>query len=136
MSKVGASALQIAVFLGLTLLIALPTCWKVHGKNASRTSEHGTTRNVDARAAIVGLIYGVTTYGIHHFILYGPGMIDPGETVYTHFGMPWLHNIDVMAIVLAKSVLVGLLVNRFVFGSRALFIFTAKGRALHEAEAT
>lgn len=92
-------------------------------------------RNVDARAAICGLVYGVATYALHNFVLYEPGMIYPGETVYDHFGLPWLHYIDVMLIVLITSVIVALAVNRFVFGNRATFIYTAKGRALRVQEA-
>ncbi len=91
-------------------------------------------RGVDARAAIVGLLYGVGTYAVHNFILYKPDMLYPGETTYEHFGMPWLHYIDVMVIVLVTSVIVALAVNRFAFGNRATFIFTAQGRALRDAE--
>jgi solute:Na+ symporter, SSS family len=92
-------------------------------------------RGVDARAAIVGLLYGVGAYALHNFILYKPGTLYPGETTYEHFGMPWLHYIDVMVIVLVTSVIVALAVNRFVFGNRATFIFTEQGRALRAAEA-
>jgi solute:Na+ symporter, SSS family len=90
-------------------------------------------RNVDARAAIAGLLYGVGAYAFHNFILYKPGMIYPGQTVYQHFGLPWLHYIDVMLLVLLSSVVVALMVNRFVFGNRATFIFSAKGRDLRAA---
>ncbi len=92
-------------------------------------------RNVDARAAIAGLFFGVGTYAFHNFFLYKPDMFYAGETFYQHVGMAWLHYIDVMVIVLVTSVLVALAVNRFAFGNHATFIFTAKGRALRAAEA-
>jgi solute:Na+ symporter, SSS family len=40
-----------------------------------------------------------------------------------------------MVIVLVTSVIVGLAVNRFVFGNRATFIFSEKGRAMRVAKA-
>ena len=92
-------------------------------------------RNVDARAAVVGLIYGFAAYAFHNFILYKPDTLYVGETFYQHIGLPWLHYIDVMVIVLATSVGVALVVNRFVFGNRATFIFGAKGRTLAVADA-
>jgi solute:Na+ symporter, SSS family len=90
-------------------------------------------RNVDARAAIGGLIFGFCLYAFHNFVLYKPGMIYLGQTFYEHVGLPWLHYIDVMVIVLFTSVIVALAVNRFIFGNRATFIWSAKGRA--EAQA-
>ena len=92
-------------------------------------------RNVDARAAVVGLIYGFAAYAFHNFILYKPDTLHVGETFYQHIGLPWLHYIDVMVIVLATSVGVALVVNRFVFGNRATFIFGAKGRTLTAVDA-
>jgi solute:Na+ symporter, SSS family len=92
-------------------------------------------RNVDARAAIAGLFYGFGVYAFHNFILYKPNILYPGQTWYQHVGLPWLHYIDVMLIVLVTSVMVALAVNRFVFGNRAVFIFTEKGRVLRAAEA-
>ena len=92
-------------------------------------------RNVDARAAIVGLLYGVGTYAVHNFILYKPDTLYPGETFYQHMGWPWLHYIDVMLLVLVSSVIVSLTVNRFIFGNRATFIWSAEGRRLRAAEA-
>jgi solute:Na+ symporter, SSS family len=92
-------------------------------------------RGVDARAAIAGLVYGFGVYVVHHFILYKPDTLYVGETFYEHIGLPWLHYIDVMLIVLVTSVVVALAVNRFVFGNRATFIFTQKGRALRDAQA-
>ncbi len=91
-------------------------------------------RNVDARAAVVGLLYGVTSYSFHNFLLYKPGKIYPGQSWYEHFGLPGLHYIDVMALVLFTSVIVALTVNRFVFGNRATFIWSEKGRAMRAAE--
>jgi len=87
-------------------------------------------RNVDARAAIAGLIWGVAVYAVHNFVLYAPGVVYPGETVYQHFGLPWLHYIDVMLLVLVSSVAVSLAVNRLVFDRRAHFILSAAGRAV------
>jgi solute:Na+ symporter, SSS family len=92
-------------------------------------------RNVDARAAVAGLIYGASLYAFHNFVLYEPGMIYPGETVYQHMGWPWLHYIDVMVIVLVTSVLVALAINRFVFGNRAVFIGSKAGRVLVQTAA-
>ena len=92
-------------------------------------------RNVDARAAVAGLIYGVGAYALHNFILYKPDTLYPGETFYQHMGLPWLHYIDVMVIVLVSSVMVALAVNRFVFGNRAAFIWSSEGRKLSAAEA-
>jgi SSS family solute:Na+ symporter len=58
-----------------------------------------------------------------------------GETFYQHFGLPWLHYIDVMVLVLVSSVLVALAVNRLIFGNRAIFILSKEGRAVRAAEA-
>jgi solute:Na+ symporter, SSS family len=78
-------------------------------------------RNVDARAAIAGLVFGVTAYALHTFVLYEPGRIYPEVTYYEHIGWSGLHYIDVMAMNLVASCIVGLVVNRFVFGRRAEF---------------
>jgi solute:Na+ symporter, SSS family len=91
-------------------------------------------RNVDARAAIGGLIWGMGAYAIHNFILYKPTDALGGQTYYQHWGIPWLHYIDVMVIVLVTSVMVALAVNRLVFSNRATFIFSAEGRAMRRAE--
>jgi solute:Na+ symporter, SSS family len=85
-------------------------------------------RNVDARAAVAGLLYGVAAYAFHSFVLYKPDMLYPGQTFYQHIGLPWLHYIDVMVIVLVTSVMVALAVNRFGFGNKAHFILSAEGR--------
>ncbi len=92
-------------------------------------------RGVDARAAIAGLIYGFCVYAFHNFVLYKPDMIYAGQTWYEHVGLSGLHYIDVMVLVLATSVMVALAVNRLVFGNRATFIWSEKGRALRTAEA-
>jgi solute:Na+ symporter, SSS family len=84
-------------------------------------------RNVDARAAVAGLLFGVITYAVHNFILYKPGILYRGETFYQHIGLPSLHYIDVMLIVLVASLLFGLAVNRLIFGNRAHFILGAQG---------
>lgn len=78
--------------------------------------------NVDARAAVLGLIYGVGAYALHNFILYKPGEIFTGETVYQHYGMGGLHYIDIMLIVLITSVMVALITNRIIFGNRAAYV--------------
>ncbi len=80
-------------------------------------------RNVDARAAIAGLVYGVGIYAFHNFVLYRPDKLYPGQTAYQAWGMPGLHYIDVMVFVLVSSVAVALLVNRAIFGNRAEFVF-------------
>lgn len=79
-------------------------------------------RNVDSRAAIAGLAFGIATYAFHNFILYKPDTLFAGETTYQHFGLYWLHYIDVMVFVLVSSVLVALSVNRFILGNRAIYI--------------
>jgi len=79
-------------------------------------------RQVDARAAIAGLVSGLVLYGLHNFVLYQPGAIWPGETAYQHVGLAWLHYIDVMLIVLIASVAIALLVNRWVLGQSAQLV--------------
>lgn len=91
-------------------------------------------RNVDARAAVGGLVWGLSSYAFHNFILYVPNADFGGQTYYQHWGLPWLHYIDVMVIVLFSSVIVALIVNRLVFGNRATFIFSAAGREISRAE--
>ncbi|WP_108811346.1 sodium:solute symporter family transporter [Sphingorhabdus sp. Alg231-15] len=92
-------------------------------------------RHVDARAAIAGLLWGFALYAFHNFVLYKPGLIYEGETFYQHIGVPWLHYIDVMVVVLVTSVLFALTVNRLIFGNRAVFIFSTEGKAQRAAEA-
>lgn len=92
-------------------------------------------RNVDARAAIAGLLFGLSAYAFHNFILYKPDVLFEGETFYQHFGLPWLHYIDVMLIVLVSSVMVALSVNRLVFGNRAVPIWSADGKVMRTTEA-
>ena len=79
-------------------------------------------RNVDARAAIAGLVFGVVTYALHTFVLYEPGKIFTDETFYQHFGLGGLHYIDIMLFVLVGCVAVALGINRFIFGKRARFV--------------
>jgi solute:Na+ symporter, SSS family len=76
----------------------------------------------------------VGSYAIHNFILYVPNEDFGGQTYYQHWGLPWLHYIDVMVIVLVSSVIVSLIINRLVFGNRATFIFSAAGRFMHRSE--
>ena len=80
-------------------------------------------KGVDARAAIAGLLWGFCTYAFHNFVLYKPFDAYGGQTWYEHIGLPWLHYIDVMVLVLITSVMVALAVNRFVFGNRARFMW-------------
>jgi len=91
-------------------------------------------RNMDARAAVIGLIYGVSVYAFHTFFLYTPRDVWGGETYYRYLGLDWLHYIDVMVFVLFSSILVALATNRFIFGRRAVFIFTDEGRKLRASE--
>jgi solute:Na+ symporter, SSS family len=93
-------------------------------------------RNVDARAAIAGLLFGLTSYAIHNFILYKPNALWADKTFYQHIGLDWLHYIDVMLVVLVASVIVALSVNKLVFGNHAVFIWSAEGKALRAAQAS
>jgi SSS family solute:Na+ symporter len=78
--------------------------------------------NVDARAAIIGLVFGVVSYALHTFVLYKPDMLYPDETFYQHIGWGGLHYIDVMLIVLVASVIVALTSNRVIFGNVARYV--------------
>lgn len=78
--------------------------------------------NVDARAAIIGLLFGVASYALHTFVLYKTGALYPGETFYQHIGWSGLHYIDVMLMVLITSVAVGLASNRLIFGNVARYV--------------
>ncbi|WP_298301834.1 SLC5 family protein [uncultured Erythrobacter sp.] len=86
-------------------------------------------RNMDARAAVAGLVYGVGIYAFHTFFLYTDRDIWGGTTYYRYLGFDWLHYIDVMVFVLFSSIAVALLTNRFVCGQRAQFIGFAKAQA-------
>ncbi|MEL7189426.1 MAG: sodium/solute symporter [Pseudomonadota bacterium] len=79
-------------------------------------------RNMDARAAVAGLVWGFSIYALHTFYLYVPENFD-GVSWYATIGLPWVHYIDVMVFVLFSSVLVALLTNLIVFGKRAAFAF-------------
>jgi SSS family solute:Na+ symporter len=74
-------------------------------------------RNVDARAAISGLVFGVALYAFFSFV-WAP-----------------LHYIHMMAITLWTSVGFALLVNRFVFGRRASLAIGRRARERAAAEA-
>lgn len=80
-------------------------------------------RNMDARAAVTGLVYGVAAYALHTFYLYTDQAQWGGTTFYRYLGLDWLHYIDVMVFVLFSSIAVSLITNRAVFGNRAQFGF-------------
>ncbi|MEY4268860.1 MAG: hypothetical protein RLZZ58_76, partial [Pseudomonadota bacterium] len=86
-------------------------------------------RNVDARAAIAGLFFGTLLYAFCTFWLLDPKWGWNGGTWFAGVGLPWVHYIDVMLVVMVTSVMVALAVNRVVFGNFATFIWSAKGRA-------
>ncbi|MFM2410990.1 MAG: hypothetical protein RL481_1818, partial [Pseudomonadota bacterium] len=79
-------------------------------------------RNVDARAAVIGLIFGVAVYALHSFVLYKPDMLFAGETFYQHYGLGRLHYIDIMLFVLIGCIAVALGSNRVLFGNRARYV--------------
>lgn len=85
-------------------------------------------RNMDARAAVAGLVYGVGIYAFHTFFLYTDQEMWGGTTYYRYLGLDWLHYIDVMVFVLFSSIAVALFTNRFVFGNKAQFVGFAKTR--------
>lgn len=92
-------------------------------------------RNMDARAPVIALIWGVGLYALSTFYLNVANPAWGGETWYRHIGYDWIHYIDVMVFVLFTSVLVSLAVNRFVFGNQSIFIFSEEGKKLRAAEA-
>ncbi|MEP5938350.1 MAG: SLC5 family protein [Erythrobacter sp.] len=79
-------------------------------------------RNMDARAAVAGLVWGFSVYAFHTFYLYVPENFG-GVSWYATIGLPWVHYIDVMLFVLVSSVAVALLTNLIVFGNRATLAF-------------
>jgi len=79
-------------------------------------------RNMDARAAVAGLVCGFSIYAFHTFYLYVPENFG-GVSWYATIGLPWVHYIDVMLFVLVSSVLVALLTNLIVFGNHARLAF-------------
>ena len=81
-------------------------------------------RNMDARAAVAGLVWGFSLYAFHTFFLGVPENFG-GVSWYATIGLPWVHYIDVMLFVLVTSVLVALLTNLVVFGNRARLVFLA-----------
>ncbi len=66
-------------------------------------------RNVEAPAAIAGVVWGVLFYGLFIFRLQPDGIIA-------------MHEIDFMVITLVTSVMAALAVNRFALGNRAQFV--------------
>lgn len=95
-------------------------------------------RNMDARAAVIGLLWGVAIYAMHTFYL-AVDEIAIGETIYVlwgggdfydSIGLQWLHYIDVMVFVLFSSIALALASNRVLFGNRAIFIYSAQGKSL------
>jgi len=88
-------------------------------------------RDMDARAAVAGLVWGVLAYGFHTFVLGVPENFG-GVSWYATIGLPWVHYIDVMLAVLISSLGVALATNRFVFGHRVRF---ADWRGLLKGEA-
>lgn len=64
-------------------------------------------KGVEARAAIVGVVWGVVLYGLYTFVLQPRGMVT-------------MHYIDFMVVTLATSIAAALLSNRLVFGGRAV----------------
>ncbi len=91
--------------------------------------------DVDARAAIMGLLSGLVFYALHDFVLYPADGFWGVQNAYQSWGFGWLHYIDVMLVTLLLSVGVGLAANRFIFGNRAVFIWSAEGRRLKAATA-
>jgi solute:Na+ symporter, SSS family len=79
-------------------------------------------RNVDARAAVIGLVFGVAAYALHTFILYKPDTLFAGETFYQHYGLGGLHYIDIMLFTLIGCIAVALGSNRVLFGNRARYV--------------
>ncbi len=66
-------------------------------------------RNVEAPAAIAGVVWGVLLYGVFTFQLQPAGIIT-------------MHYIDFMVVTLVTSVMAALAVNRLVLGNRAQFV--------------
>ena len=66
-------------------------------------------RNVDARAAIAGVIWGVGLYGVFSFWWQPAGLVA-------------LHYIDFMVVTLVTSIMAALAFNRVVLGQRATFL--------------
>ena len=64
-------------------------------------------KGVEARAAIVGVVWGVVLYGLYTFVLEPQGIIT-------------MHYIDFMVVTLATSIAAALLSNRVLFGGRAV----------------
>jgi SSS family solute:Na+ symporter len=65
-------------------------------------------KNVDARAAVVGVVWGFAFYAVFGAVLQPQG-ITPA----------WFHYIDAMLVTLFTSVMAALIANRLIFGNRA-----------------
>jgi SSS family solute:Na+ symporter len=79
-------------------------------------------RNVDARAAVGGVIWGFAFYATFSAVLQPEGITPP-----------WFHYIDAMLVTLVTSVLFSLTVNRLLFGNRAEYVGFAGFRAPADA---
>ena len=88
-------------------------------------------RNVEATAAIAGVIWGVLLYGLFTFREAVIGFLvfeflgpDLGYPLLALVALPLfqMHYIDFMVVTLVTSVLAALAVNRFVLGNRAQFV--------------
>jgi len=79
-------------------------------------------RNVDARAAIAGVVWGVSLYGTFSFWLEPAGFIP-------------VHYIDFMVVTLVTSIIAALVFNRVVLGKKAEFLGFKAFRKGGETEA-
>ncbi len=79
-------------------------------------------RNVDARAAVCGVIWGFAFYATFSAVLQPRGITPP-----------WFHFIDAMLVTLVTSVMAALIINRLVFRNRAEYIGFSAFRAGGEA---
>ncbi|MEM1195645.1 MAG: SLC5 family protein [Pseudomonadota bacterium] len=73
-------------------------------------------RNVEALAAIVGVVWGVALYGLYTFMWQPAGIVA-------------MHYIDFMVVTLVTSVLAALVFNRLVLGNSAEFVFALRRAA-------
>jgi solute:Na+ symporter, SSS family len=80
-------------------------------------------RNVDARAAVVGVLWGFAFYAFFSAVLQPQGITPP-----------WFHYIDAMLVTLVTSVMAALIVNRLIFGNRAQYIGFAAFRGTETAD--
>jgi solute:Na+ symporter, SSS family len=75
-------------------------------------------RNVDARAAVAGVVWGFVFYATFSAVLQPQGITPP-----------WFHFIDAILVTLVTSVMAALIVNRLVFKNRAEYIGFAAFRS-------